>query len=158
MCCYGVVVLSIRDEKAKMYRKMFGNLGKQDTHQVAGEIEGVIRAMALAYMLKVQTLLVVHDYSGIGNWAKRKWKTNVEDSKRLVRSYDFVRKSGINIDFRWCKSHSGNKMNDLADRLAERAASTSIRKKLPPLDLLFSSQEVPLLGEPEEMEIIADEF
>ena len=57
----------------------------------------------------------------ISNWEKNNWKTS---DKKNVKNVDLWKKlkdlsKSKQIEWRWIKGHSGNPMNDLADKLAK---------------------------------------
>jgi len=59
----------------------------------------------------------------ISNWEKNNWKTA---DKKNVKNVDLWKKlkdlsKSKQIEWRWIKGHSGNPMNDLADKLAKEA-------------------------------------
>ena len=59
----------------------------------------------------------------INNWEKNNWKTA---DKKNVKNIDLWKKlkeltKSIQIEWNWIKGHSGNPMNELADRLAKKA-------------------------------------
>ena len=61
--------------------------------------------------------------SWINNWEKNDWKTS---DKKNVKNVDLWKKlrdltKSKQIEWRWIKGHSGNPMNDLADKLAKEA-------------------------------------
>ena len=61
--------------------------------------------------------------SWINNWEKNNWKTA---DKKNVKNVDLWKKlkdlvKSKQIEWRWIKSHSGDTMNDLADKLAKEA-------------------------------------
>ena len=61
--------------------------------------------------------------SWINNWEKNNWKTA---DKKNVKNIDLWKKlkdlvKSKQIEWRWVKSHSGDTMNDLADKLAKEA-------------------------------------
>ena len=61
--------------------------------------------------------------SWINNWEKNNWKTA---DKKNVKNVDLWKKlkdlvKSKQIEWRWIKSHSGDTMNDLADKLAKAA-------------------------------------
>jgi ribonuclease HI len=60
----------------------------------------------------------------INNWENNNWKTA---DKKNVKNTDLWRKlkdltKSKNISWQWVKGHSNNSMNDLADKLAKKAA------------------------------------
>ena len=60
----------------------------------------------------------------INNWEKNNWKTA---DKKNVKNVDLWKKlkelatKSNQIEWHWVKGHSGNPMNDLADKLAKKA-------------------------------------
>ena len=59
----------------------------------------------------------------INNWEKNNWKTA---DKKNVKNIDLWKKlkeltKSIQVEWCWVKGHSGNEMNDLADKLAKEA-------------------------------------
>ena len=61
--------------------------------------------------------------SWINNWEKNNWKTA---DKKNVKNVDLWKKlkdltKSKQIEWYWIKGHSGNPMNDLADKLAKEA-------------------------------------
>ncbi len=59
----------------------------------------------------------------INSWEKNNWKTS---DKKNVKNIDLWKKlkeltKSNQIEWSWIKGHSGNPMNDLADKLAKRA-------------------------------------
>lgn len=87
---------------------------------VGGEILGAYAAIQMADDLGMETLKIVHDYSGIGCWGRGDWKTNKPWTKWY---HKFVKSTSedINISFEQVKGHSGNELNDKADLLAKEA-------------------------------------
>ena len=87
---------------------------------VAGEIMG--SRMAIDYCLEhgIGSVEIYHDYEGIGAWADRRWKAN----NPLTQGYrDYVAEARRSMDIRFVKvkGHSGDRYNELADRLAKDA-------------------------------------
>ena len=89
-------------------------------HNVAGEIKGAEAAIQFCLDHGVKELTIFHDYEGIAKWPLGLWKAN----KTGTQAYrDFYKKAAesLRITFVKVKGHSGNKYNDLADRLAGEA-------------------------------------
>lgn len=106
-----------------------GNLGPQKSRQIAGEIEGAIRAIKKAIEQKYTHLEVFHDYTGIGHWARKEWIANDPDAKRLVTWSDHAKEKGIEIKYSWVKGHKGDRFNEAADKLATKGLSKTIEEK-----------------------------
>ena len=82
--------------------------------------------MAASYILlycrdqKIKDIKIYHDYMGISAWALGHWKTNKEGTIKYKKIYDDVSQS-VNVSFEHVKGHSGNQLNDEADKLASQA-------------------------------------
>lgn len=88
---------------------------------VAGEIHGAMAAMEFALNKGCRELTIYHDYEGIAKWPLGLWKTNKEGTIAYKRFYDEIKKQ-LEVNFVKVKGHSGDKYNDLADKLAKEAA------------------------------------
>ena len=98
----------------------FDDVEAAQQRNVAGEIMGSKLAIDWARANDVKSLEIYHDYEGIGAWADRKWKAN----NPLTQGYrDFVEEArdAMDITFVKVKAHSGNRYNELADKLAKKA-------------------------------------
>lgn len=89
-----------------------------DMRNVAGEIWAAENAMIMALELGVKSLTIVHDYQGIASWCTGEWKANNKATKAYKAYFDSI-KDKITIRFVKVKGHSGNKYNDMADKLAK---------------------------------------
>jgi ribonuclease H-related protein len=87
-------------------------------HNVAGEVEATIQAVKWAEQENLPSVLILHDYIGISEWAERRWKTNTvvtqEYAKFMADYLGWVR-------FRKVSGHTGVEGNELADQLAKKA-------------------------------------
>ncbi len=91
-----------------------------DMRNVAGEIKGSEAAMRYALNNGIRKLSVFHDYEGIAKWCTGEWKANKEGTQAYRDFYKDI--SGrISVSFNKVKGHSGDKYNELADRLAKSA-------------------------------------
>lgn len=86
---------------------------------VAGELKATIYVVEFALENNVKNILINYDYTGIENWAKENWKANLEFTKYYSK---FMRESmkRLVIEFKKIKSHTGDKYNEEADKLAKR--------------------------------------
>ena len=85
---------------------------------VAGEIKGAEAAMRYAVENGFQKLYIYHDYEGIAKWCQGAWKTNKEGTRAYKAYYDSV-KDKLEIVFGKVAAHTGDKYNEMADKLAE---------------------------------------
>lgn len=91
-----------------------------EMHNVAGEIKGSERAMKFALENNIDKLTIYHDYEGIAKWCTGAWEAKKEGTKAYKSFYENARNK-VHIDFVKVKGHSGDKYNDLADKLAKEA-------------------------------------
>lgn len=101
--------------------KVFDKWGSRN---VTGELIAVTEALEKLITLYSIEINIYYDYLGIEMWANGKWKAN--------KTVPFWYKNKINamkelynwkINFIKVKSHSGNKYNDIVDKLARKACS-----------------------------------
>ena len=76
----------------------------------------------MSYCLEqgIKELDLYFDYEGIRAWCTGEWKTNKEGTKAYKAFYDEASEK-LKVNFIKVKSHSGDKYNDLADKLAKQA-------------------------------------
>jgi len=115
---YGMVLL-YRGEELTFFEKIQDKELAQ-MHNVAGEIKGAEAAMRYAAAHGIEKIVIYHDYEGIAKWCNGAWKANKEGTKAYRAYYDSV-KDKLDIEFVKVKGHSGDKYNDMADRLAKQA-------------------------------------
>ena len=119
---YGLVIL--KDGQA--VEELFGQVADTaagGTHQVAGELLAVEEALRWCQKNDVKEVSIFYDYLGIEKWATGAWKAN----QSLTQSYaKFVRASGIRIRWHKVASHTGNRWNDHADKLAKKGALSAV--------------------------------
>ena len=105
-------------------QKNFSFVGSNETlasmRNVAGEIRAAEKAMEIATFSGATKLVLCYDYIGIENWAMEKWKAGKEGTIRYKERYDLFSQL-IDIEFVKIKAHSGDKYNEIADKLARDA-------------------------------------
>lgn len=91
-----------------------------ESRNVAGEIKGA--AYIINYCLKngINELDLYYDYIGIEKWYTGSWKANTLIATKYVSFVAKINKQ-IRINFFKVKSHSNDKYNDLADKLAKES-------------------------------------
>lgn len=95
---------------------------------VAGELLATMTAIKYAAEHSFGKLTVYHDYEGIEKWYNGKWKAQ---SFVAVSYVEFVRKyaSSVDVSFVKVEAHTGNPLNEEADRLAKAALGIGLPKK-----------------------------
>lgn len=87
---------------------------------VAGEITAARKVMEYALDNRCAHIIIYHDYEGIAKWCQGLWKTNKQGTIEYKEYFDSI-KNLIKIEFVKVKGHSGDKYNDIADKLAKEA-------------------------------------
>lgn len=115
---YGMVVLC--EGKEETFAKKFDDPELATMHNVAGEIKGAEAAMQYAIDKGISKIAIYHDYEGIAKWCMGAWKTNKEGTKAYKAFYDEACQK-VEIQFVKVAGHSGDKYNEMADKLAKEA-------------------------------------
>jgi ribonuclease HI len=114
---YGVVVR----KNGKIIKILSGILDLSEvhgSHQVAGEIKAVIKAIRWCKSNLLKKVTIYYDYRGLEYWVNGKWKAIKEVSKKYV---EFMELCDIKINWVKIKSHTGLLWNEYADKLAGQA-------------------------------------
>ena len=115
---------------------------------VAGEIEGSLRAMEEASSLGLSDLDVYYDYQGISSWTNGDWKAKNACTKAYANKVDEYKRNGLNVKFIKVDGHTGVEGNEKADKLAKQAVGilpsddTPIQKVSPSIDDLLDDGSV----------------
>ena len=115
---YGMVI--IRDGMELSFAEKIDDKGLAQMHNVAGEIKGAEAAMQYAVDEGLDSIVIYHDYEGIAKWCLGDWKANKEGTKAYKAFYDSI-KDKVKVKFVKVKGHSGDKYNEMADKLAKKA-------------------------------------
>ncbi|MGN0478570.1 MAG: viroplasmin family protein [Hominenteromicrobium sp.] len=112
-------VLFLNGEELHFSQK-FTDAQLAEMRNVAGEIKGAETVMTYCMEHGVPSVTIFHDYEGVAKWATGEWKAN-KPGTAAYRA--FCAKAAEKLRFRFVKvkGHSGDKYNDLADRLAKDA-------------------------------------
>ena len=115
---FGAVLLSGGEEKT--FSQKFADPELAEMRNVAGEIKGAEFIMRYSVENGIRDIEIYYDYEGIASWAEGKWKTNKDGTIAYKKAYDELSRY-VNVTFCKVKGHSGDKYNDMADRLAKDA-------------------------------------
>lgn len=124
---FGCVII---DPEQKLTR-LNGKADKAEAataRNVAGELLATMTAVKYAAEHSYKKLTVYHDYEGIEKWYNGKWKAQ---SFVAVAYLEFVRKyrSFVSVSFVKIEAHTGNTLNEEADRLAKSALGIGVSEK-----------------------------
>ena len=115
---YGMVLLD--GEQELKFNRFFVDEELATMRNVAGEIKGAEAAMRYAIEQGFRKLYIFHDYEGIAKWCLGEWKTNKEGTKAYKAYYDSIGDK-LEVVFIKVAAHTGNKYNEMADKLAKEA-------------------------------------
>ncbi len=115
---YGMV-LFYNEEELHLSEK-FCDSDLAEMHNVAGEIKGSEAAMKYCINNNISSITIYHDYEGIAKWCTGEWKAKKAGTIAYVNFYKKV-SSKVYVRFVKVKGHSGDKYNELADKLAKEA-------------------------------------
>lgn len=114
---YGVVLFC--HNKRVYLSERFENSELATMRNVAGEIEGAKAAMRYCFEHEIDQLILFHDYEGISKWCTKEWIAKKNGTIEYVNYYDYISEK-VKVIFKKVKSHSGDKYNEIADKLAKQ--------------------------------------
>ena len=109
---YGAVVF-LGDKKIQEFS---GRFDDTSTRQFGGELYSVILLLKWCELNNIKKIRINYDYLGIEYFATGKW---IPKSSLAQEYKEIVTKCNVDILWRKIDSHTGNKKNDLADKLAK---------------------------------------
>ncbi len=118
---YGCVILLPENDEA--YEKLSGSGNDPDVaklRNVSGEMLGAMNAVKYAAAHNYSELVIYYDYMGIEMWATGGWKCKNEYTKGY-RDYMDKMKAKVSVSFKKVAAHTGDRFNELADKLAKEA-------------------------------------
>ena len=115
---YGAVIID--GDGIKTFSEKFSDSELSSMRNVAGEIKGAEFVMKYCLENGITAVRLIYDYEGIAKWALGEWKRNKIGTIAYKNYYDSI-KDALFVQFDKVKSHSGNKYNDMADKLAKQA-------------------------------------
>lgn len=117
---YSCGVVMLVDGKEILLKEAFTDAASAELRNVAGEIMGSETAIQYCLDNGIDSVTIYHDYNGISKWANDEWKANLD----MTKSYKaFVREARkhMTINFVKVEAHTGDKYNEMADKLAKSA-------------------------------------
>ena len=118
--CYSFGGVLIIDDKIFDFKKKYDPDDFSSARNVAGEIKGAGFIINYAYNKGIKELNIIYDYEGIEKWYTGQWKAKSDIAKKYLEFASEI-KDKIKVNFIKVKSHSNNKYNDMADKLAKEA-------------------------------------
>jgi tRNA A37 threonylcarbamoyladenosine dehydratase/ribonuclease HI len=115
---YGAVIFA--GDKKECFSEKFNDPELATMRNVAGELEGSMKAMRYAVEAGAKELDIFYDYEGIEKWCTGAWKTNKDGTKAYKAFYEQISQK-VKVNFHKVRGHSGDRYNDEADALAKAA-------------------------------------
>ncbi len=106
--------------KEEHISKKYDDANLAEMNNVAGELMGSVEVIRYCLKHEIKAVVIHHDYEGIARWAQGEWKANKKGTIAYKNYMDKIKKD-IHVEFVKVKGHSGDKYNDLADKLAKEA-------------------------------------
>ena len=106
-----------------MIEQLYGKGDNEENtsmRNVAGEILGSETAIDYAIQHDYKAIYIYYDYEGIEKWANGIWKANKTGTKAYQENIK-EKRNKIVIEFIKVLAHSGDKYNEIADKLAKKA-------------------------------------
>lgn len=117
---YGAVIIDLNFNEH--FINGYGDNEKYlSSHNVAGEVFGVLNSLDWAKKNGCKKIKIYHDYNGLSKWVMGEWKANSDIAKTLKKEFEDNYKNEMEVVFEKVKGHSNNKYNDKADALAREA-------------------------------------
>lgn len=115
---YGMVLFY--DGRELHFSQKYCDSDLAEMHNVAGEIKGSEAAMQYCLDHHISSITIYHDYEGIAKWCNGDWKAKKTGT---IAYAEFYRQAShkLKVQFVKVKGHSGDKYNELADKLAKKA-------------------------------------
>lgn len=115
---YGMVLFY--DGQEMQFSRKYNDNDLAEMNNVAGEIKGAEAAIQYCLDYDISSVTIYHDYEGIAKWCNGDWKAKKAGTIAYANFYKEA-SSKVHIQFVKVKGHSGDKYNELADKLAKEA-------------------------------------
>lgn len=124
---YGMVIES-PDGDDKFYARRFPEDGASGMNNVAGELAGARAALDYACDHKIGSIVIHHDYTGIGEWADGHWRAKNPYTQAYQSLVSGLRSQGMKIEFRHVSGHTGVAQNEKCDELAKHVLGIELSR------------------------------
>ena len=111
----GVLII---DQNVYQFNKKYLPDEYSSARNVAGEIKGAGFIINYAIKHGIKEINIFYDYEGIEKWYNGSWQAKTPIAQAYVQFRNSI-KEKIKVNFIKVKSHSNNKYNDMADKLAK---------------------------------------
>lgn len=118
---YATLIMDTNYNVIDNFSGVITDAGLCNMRNVGGEIIAAKLGMVYCEKNDIKIADIFYDYKGIENWCTKKWKANNPYTRAYSVYYDELRHKGFIFRFHHVKGHSGNKYNDIVDRMAKDA-------------------------------------
>lgn len=124
---YGVVVVK-DDVILNIENGASEDNSSKSIRQIAGELEGAIKALEYARDKGIKELILIHDYVGVCYHATGFWERKEESSKKYYDDFNSLTEiNGIKVTFVKVDSHTGDLFNEVVDEFAKKAINVPLK-------------------------------
>ncbi len=120
---YGVVI--IRDNRVYEFSGEVTDPSYREFRNIAGEIEASMFAMRYCLDNGIGGVRLHFDYSGLRDWCTGAWKCRNVLTQGYKEFYDGI-KDRLSVIWVKVEAHTGNRYNELADKLAKKCFSDHV--------------------------------
>lgn len=106
--------------KEHHYTEAFDDSELAEMNNAAGGLKGSEKAIQFCLDRDIKSLIIHHDYEDVAKCCTGEWQAKKSGTKAYKAFYDLASER-MKIHFVKVKGHSGDKYNELADRLAKDA-------------------------------------
>lgn len=124
-CGWGLVIVQDGEEVLRDSGSVVDD-GFENQRNIAGEVTAVLKALEWCRQKGVERATIHYDYEGLARWPLGEWKARNAHTEGYARA---VQGSGIDIEWRKVRAHSGEPRNEVVDRLAREAAEAAMRSR-----------------------------
>ncbi len=96
---------------------------ERNIRQIAGELQGAVKAVEYALSKGDEKVIIFHDYEGVSHHATGFWERREESSKEYYKKMQELMSSGIDVIFVKVDSHTGDLFNELVDEKCKEKLS-----------------------------------
>lgn len=94
---------------------------KGNIRQIAGELQGAVKALEYAKSIGEKHIVLFHDYEGIFHHATGSWSRNDKSSEEYYEKMNKFFEDGMEVTFVKVDSHTGDLYNELVDEKCKDA-------------------------------------
>ncbi|MGL5956278.1 MAG: RNase H family protein [Brevinema sp.] len=96
--------------------KLHCSIEESSSYQIAGEIQSVLEALSYAFQHGYTKITIFYDYMGLQKWADGEWKTKSKIAQKYMTQ---LQTYAIKITWHKIAAHTGNRFNEMADKIAK---------------------------------------